>query len=249
MNNYRRLGNDIVLVVPLWNEEARGSFVYLHELSDLQDIDFVFVNDGSTDNTKAELQLMSRKKNVQVVNLFANVGKAEAIRKGLELGVTNDRYKVIGFLDGDGAFKVNEVLRCAEIAKSKIAENKFDVFCTSRVALSGRQIKRKPSRHLIGRIIRSIIDIKHKNLPYDTQSGFKMFLQDENIRTVVASAFKTRWFVDLELFIALRKKKPGLRIWEEPLDSWDDISNSSITWRTGVLVVLELIYLLRLDSE
>lgn len=238
--------NSILLVIPLWNEESRGSFPYLRSLTELKQIDFIFVNDGSSDNTWAELKTFTEKSNVRIINLPKNVGKTKAVKSGILHGIEKESYDVIGYLDGDGAFSIDEVVRCALLAVEKIKIHNYDVFCTSRVALSGRDIVRRQSRHFIGRGVRSVLDIKHKKLPYDTQSGFKLFSNNKYLHSTMKQDFQTKWFVDLEILLNLRIQNPGLMIWEEPLNSWVDIEQSSISWRSTMQVIGELIYILRL---
>jgi hypothetical protein len=41
--------------------------------------------------------------------------------------------------------------------------------------------------------------------------------------------FKTRWFVDLEILLRFNQMNHKvLRVWEEPLNKWDDVSGSKI---------------------
>jgi glycosyltransferase involved in cell wall biosynthesis len=241
--------NNISLIIPLWNEFSRGSFGYLDKLVTLSHIDFVFVNDGSTDDTLVKLEQYSELNNVQVINLEKNQGKTYAIKKGFQEAATKHNYDLVGFLDGDGAFEISEVIRCLTDAEIKIKHENFDIFCTSRVALAGHSIERDLKRHLLGRMIRTLIELRHKQLPYDTQSGFKLFAQNESFISTINREFQTRWFVDLEIILELRRKNPSLRIWEEPLLAWKDIGNSSISYSSFPLIVREIITLMRIKPS
>ena len=232
--------NKIVIIIPIWNEEARGSFDYIESILKIKNLDFIIVNDGSSDGTEMRLMTLSSNLNFQPINLPENLGKSMAIKAGLDFAIRLQKYSIIGYLDGDGAFPVSEVQRCSLLAQKKLVSEGFDVFTTSRVALSGRIIHRKTTRHLIGRVIRTVIGLKHSNLPYDTQSGFKIFKNTEIFVETVSKGFKTKWFVDLEILLRLRSHKDSIAIWEEPLMAWQDVSQSSLKWTSAPRVILEL---------
>jgi glycosyltransferase involved in cell wall biosynthesis len=238
--------NEIALIVPMWNEHERGSFSYLEALINCKNINFIFVNDGSTDRTRAILSTFESRSNVQVINKEMNEGKSLAIYSGFSMAVAGKEYSYIGFLDGDGAFPISEVIRISELAKIKIGDEKYDMVCSSRVGLSGHNIQRKPHRHFLGRIIRTIIGMKHKELPYDTQSGFKIFHNDQVFHQAISSAFLTRWFLDVEIILRMRKIQKNFKIWEEPIIGWRDQNKSSLGILSMPSVLLQLSKVLRL---
>lgn len=239
----------IALIVPLWNEFSRGSFEYLDKLVLLEDINFFLVNDGSTDDTKLELLRYVEIPNVETINLTKNLGKAGAIKIGFQEAIRSQKYSLIGFLDGDGAFEVEEVQRCLAAAELKICKENYEVFCSSRVALAGHRIERSFRRHVAGRIVRSIIEIRHKQLPYDTQSGLKLFSATDSLSSCLDKGFETRWFVDLEIILNLRTKNQNLKIWEEPLLSWRDVGKSSIKFSSWFSIFRELLIVLKIKPS
>lgn len=239
-----KVRNTTVLVVPLWNEFSRGSFNYLDTLTKIAEIDYYFVNDGSSDTTGIELNRFKDLSNVEIINMEENTGKSSAIKTGLLRALQNENYEIAGFVDGDGAIPSSEVQRCLSLALYRIVEDNYDAFFTSRVALSGRKIDRKTHRHFIGRIIRTLIDVKHKQLPYDTQCGFKFFKVSRNFLEATSQKAHTKWFIDLELLLSLRKKIENFGVWEEPLQEWHDMNNSSITWKQYPRIISDLIQVL-----
>ncbi len=247
-NKLQYSNNTISLVVPLFNEYSRGSFDYLKQLTEIQNIDFIFVNDGSTDQTGEALLHFSNFKNATVLNLEKNSGKSTAIQVGINLALENLNCNYVGYLDGDSAFSFDEVKRLSQLATAKLAASTYILLCSSRVDLAGRNIQRSTYRHLIGRVIRTIIDLKHKNLPYDTQSGFKIFLGTDSLRRAFNSPFKTKWFVDLEIILRLRGDNPDLKVWEEPLLEWRDVKNSNISWKSSFTILRDLFLILRLKK-
>ena len=82
----------------------------------------------------------------------------------------------------------------------------------------------------MGRIVSTYLCYKWPNSPYDTQSGFKIFINTEYFTKSIQEPFKTRWFFDIELLVRLKSfKQNELIIWEEPLMSWKEIANSKIS--------------------
>jgi len=59
----------IYMVVPCYNEEKRLNLEYWNELIDIAGTKWIFVNDGSTDNT---LNLLQGIKNASVISLEKN---------------------------------------------------------------------------------------------------------------------------------------------------------------------------------
>ncbi|MGI6513881.1 MAG: glycosyltransferase family 2 protein [Syntrophomonadaceae bacterium] len=96
----------VAAIVPAYNEENRIAST-LKAIQEIPEINVIrVVNDGSTDRT-AEI---ARESGVEVVNLTANVGKGEAINRGVR-GVEAD---VFIFLDadlGDTAREAARILR------------------------------------------------------------------------------------------------------------------------------------------
>jgi hypothetical protein len=85
-------------------------------------------------------------------------------------------------------------------------------------------------RKWLSRLIATIFGTIENKLPYDTQSGFKVYKISKNLlRVFEDTKFHTRWFFDLEFYIALEKvSKAHIQVWEEPLESWEDKPGSKI---------------------
>src|SRR6478752_2733844 len=91
------------IVIPCYNEAARldhpafSRFVLANK-----DVDFLFVDDGSTDSTRQTLESLreSRPDQFRVLGLERNFGKAEAVRHGL-LAACERKPDYVGFWDAD----------------------------------------------------------------------------------------------------------------------------------------------------
>lgn len=79
--------SNLVIVIPCYNEALRfpkKDFIdFIDSLSN--EIKICFVNDGSKDSTFEMLKELQEKKsdNIEILNLNQNVGKAEAVRSGI----------------------------------------------------------------------------------------------------------------------------------------------------------------------
>jgi glycosyltransferase involved in cell wall biosynthesis len=244
----------LTLIVPFFNESERWLEDYWHDASSLKDVQWIFVNDGSSDDTKTLIEEFCRgHSNAFAIHLLQNSGKAEAVRVGMLSAFENPSSDLqgIGFVDCDGAFTVNEIERVSQIFRLKLREhNGFDALWTARIALAGRSVTRSNFRHYVGRVIATIISSNLKDLPYDTQSGFKLFVASQSLKQHLSSPFKTRWFFDVELLLRwnLWNSKP-MKIWEEPLLAWNDVAGSKVKLRQTASIIKELLIINKLKKS
>ncbi len=233
-------------MVPCFNEAARFNLGYWTEIVEsIPNSIFIFVNDGSTDETGRILNSIE-KSNVVSLNLPKNLGKEEAIRFGLNYALSSFNPDYLGFLDSDGAFSPTDIRNIVSIANSKfIQPSKLTCLIASRVALSGRNIERSKLRHYLGRIIVSYVCLGWNNPPYDTQSGFKIFLRNSDFTEAVTTKFVTRWFFDIEILLRISRTHME-RVWEIPLENWQEIGKSKINSREFVRVIREIIVIRKL---
>lgn len=236
------MNNKIVIVVPCFNEAKRLNLFYFNRLSHLKSTIWIFVDDGSTDDTSKILKNFSKKKNMIYVKINDNVGKSNAVAYGMNYAAKNiSHIGWLGFLDSDGAFAISDVERIIKMT-SQIGE--YDALYTSRVKMAGRNIKRNNVRHIIARLIISIFGLVWKDIPYDTQSGFKLYRYYDNFNLIFTKPFKTRWFLDIELSVRFSHfNGRTIEVWEEPVSSWIDIPGSKIDYRQSIRIILEAIYI------
>ena len=235
------------IVVPLYNEEMRFNVNHWETITDTNKFDFLFVNDGSTDNTNLVLSKLNNP-NVHVLSLQRNVGKSEAIRAGLLYAKTQSTstVRLLGYLDSDAAFNALEVKDILERAEQIFYDFGLDALWMSRVKLAGRKIERGAVRHFIGRLIASFLGRGIPEFPYDTQCGFKLFKSSPLLFEVLNTKFQTRWFVDLEILSHIMNEKSDLiSIREMPLENWREVENSRIRLRSFLSISLEILTIRR----
>ena len=235
----------IALVVPCYNEASRLDTGYWKLAADLPGLSLIFINDGSTDDTGNVLIGLCNQSEAQCVHLSSNVGKSEAVRLGM-LGAYENfegEFTAIGFIDSDGAFSLAEIERITKIFRQRtLPPHDFDSVWSSRIGLAGHMIQRKKTRHYLGRIIASLVTAGKSNCPYDTQSGFKIWVMSSEFRQCLTPPFKTRWFFEIELlgrWQRLHRRK--MRIWEEPVEFWQDMSGSKIRLREFSRIAKEIL--------
>ena len=223
------------LVIPCYNEAKRlGLSQFTDFLNKYPQIDFLFVNDGSKDNT-AELLADFKAKwtgRISLLNLAKNSGKAEAVRQGM-LAVKG-QYAYVGFWDADLAVPLSELLRM-----QAVLNNKPHLYCllASRVKLLGYEIIRKLGRHYLGRVFATAASLLLQMPVYDTQCGAKIF-KTELIPVLFAEKFQTRWIFDVEILLRFKRwylqkridsaDKIENYINEMPLLSWQDVAGSKV---------------------
>lgn len=235
---------EIVLFIPFYNEGKRaGVRNYLDSLTQLHGVKLVLVDDGSTDDTLNMLDSLRGQK-VEVVNHFQNSGKGEALRKAMLDYFSNGTANIIGFLDCDGAFPISSVEKIIMASMDVLLGSQYQVCIASRVMLSGRKVERLPHRHYISRIIITLLGLRFSFMPYDSQSGFKLFKNSEHLQRVLEKPFRTRWLFDIELLERLTEKWEENIIWEEPVQEWSDKPGSHLKIKSAITVIKEVSLLL-----
>jgi glycosyltransferase involved in cell wall biosynthesis len=241
------------VVIPCYNESKRlqvehfMDFIETHE-----NIAFLFVNDGSQDNTIEILNRLSehRSGRISALDLKNNQGKAEAVRQGM-LHAFDSGFQYAGYLDADLATPLESIIEF-----EKLLNRMPEVWMVigSRVQLLGREIRRKKTRHYLGRIFATVVSILLKLPVYDTQCGAKFFRNNAATRSVFQRKFVSRWIFDVEIIKHIRSIQvsnqnsiPAKRIYEMPLDKWQDIAGSKLKPRDFLKAFIELFQITRLD--
>jgi glycosyltransferase involved in cell wall biosynthesis len=232
-----------LLIIPCYNEENRLPIDELVEFIEKENtgLKFLFVNDGSSDNTiKVLTDLAEKFPVVSVLDLKKNVGKAEAIRTAM-LKQTPNEFDYIGYFDADLATPLEEINQF--MAKAE----KFDpiILMGSRVKLLGiTKIERKWYRHYFGRVFATVASNMLKIPVYDTQCGAKM-IKSTVVKELFADPFISSWLFDVEILFRLKRlpdynsnKTP---IIELPLSKWEEKGDSKIPLTYLFKVPFELI--------
>jgi dolichyl-phosphate beta-glucosyltransferase len=238
----------LLLVVPCFNEEQRLDVEAFRGFSlPGQHLEFLFVNDGSTDGTQRVLESLrdSNPRRFSLLTLERNSGKAEAVRRGIEAALERGP-DFTGFWDADLATPLSEVTGLLGIFESR---REIQMVFGARVRLLGREISRNASRHYVGRLGATLISQTLGLAVYDTQCGAKLFRVSDALRTVFAKPFLSRWIFDVEIiarFVEMWGRDAVARaIYEYPVTQWRDVKGSKVKSRDFLRALRDLLKIRR----
>ncbi len=147
----------ISIVVPCYNEENVLSLFFKEVNKVIKNIkdknfEFVFVNDGSNDNTLNVIKKLSiKKKNIKYLSFSRNFGKEAAMYAGMK--ESNGEYIVI--MDAD---LQDPPALLTEMVKT-IDDGEYDVVATRRVSRKGEPLIRSFFARMFYKIINRLSDI------------------------------------------------------------------------------------------
>lgn len=240
-----------VMVIPCYNEagrlfpEAFRSFAEAWHHGR-----FLFVDDGSTDDTFAVLSKLRSglPESFDILRLPSNAGKAEAVRQGFLHAFTTDP-DYVGFWDSDLATPLDAI----PLFESVLQERpQTEVVLGARVKLLGRDVRRNTLRHYLGRAFATAVAVISGLEVYDSQCGAKLFRTTNTVRAVFATPFQSRWIFDVEIllrFIKLKQPRTSMdiqaRLYELPLPVWHDIPGSRLRPKDFGRALVDLVRIYR----
>jgi len=232
----------LAIIIPCYNEEARLDKEAIEILLEGIDATLFFVNDGSSDHTLDLLNEQAGKypHKISVLSFSVNEGKAKAIAKGFQHVIAMSSFDYIGYMDADFSTPVPEFIKLY----TTLLERNASFIFASRVKKLNSGIDRRPTRHIIGRFISTIIELRFKLGIYDTQCGAKIF-SSYSLTAAFDKPFYCNWLFDVEIFIRLKEKnllKEGI---EFPITGWKDVHGSKLTLANFPKIVREYIKLTR----
>lgn len=231
------------VIVPCYNEATRFKSEYFKNLAQIIDTHWYFVNDGSTDSTETVLnEFCSTIDNATCISMQVNQGKSHALSFGIKCVLDDlQSFSWIAILDSDAAFSEADVTRIIHLARSNNLD-KIDAVYGARVKLAGREIYRNRSRHYLSRVITTFFGFMWKDIPYDTQTGLKIYSIKILPSSLFVKPFKTKWFFDIEIHQRINDNlKYKFKVWEEPVNAWKDVSGSRITLLQIPILMKELL--------
>ena len=239
------------IVIPCYNEADRLPLASFESFfAQGKDFFFLFVNDGSKDDT---LNVLIKLKAaypdfVDVLDQPRNMGKAEAVRAGMLQAIDQHQSRFVGFWDADLATPLEELQRFEDLLDTLPGT---DVVLGSRVRLLGRSVERKAVRHYSGRIFATLASMTLDLPIYDTQCGAKLFRVTPELRQMVATPFHSRWTFDVELLARFltahssEERSGAGRIYEQPLLKWTDVGGSKLKVQDSFKALGDLIHIRR----
>ena len=221
----------VVIVVPCYNEALRLPVDHFRQFLGESQVRFIFVDDGSRDNTMKRLQELSGGRGDQVTLLQSprNQGKAAAVRQGVNFALKQGAGYV-GYWDADLATPLDAIPQFMSVFAGR---PDLHMIFGSRVKLLGRHVERRASRHYLGRVFATVVSVMLRLPIYDTQCGAKIFRVCPETGDLWAEPFQTKWIFDVELLARYIRRvgspsEAAPRIYEFPLDTWRDVGGSKV---------------------
>jgi len=233
-----------VMIIPAFNEEHRFNLRMILEEIASYDLDVIFIDDGSSDNTFillssliSKLKIRNSNKNFELLRLTENVGKANALRQGL-LHACSQKYDFAILQDMDFPYSSENAISLMNFA----SQSNYLLISGARVNLLGWNIKRKVTRHWIGRIIATYISTMVGVKMYDPQTPCKIY-NLKLLKDSYLTVFRTSWFSDVELIKRLPSELKN-SIYEFPMKDWRDVPAGHMKLVSFPKILKELLILL-----
>ena len=222
-------------MIPCYNEAERiQKELFLQALVNDTNLSFVFVNDGSADDTFDVLNVFRNNQNPDIqsrwhiLSYINNKGKSNAVRCGFcyvynQLNVVeSQKYDSFNFAEEfpDVTITGSNPIGCdyvgfwdADLATPLEEVSWFyhfagnqenDMIIGSRVSRLGANIQRTIFRHYSGRLFATLISDGLGWKVHDTQCGAKL-LKPHLIPICMGEPFKTSWLFDVEMLLRMKK--------------------------------------------
>ena len=154
--------NDILVIIPAYNEEMNITFVAENLIRNYPDLDYVIVNDGSQDRTAD----ICRRHSYHMLDLPVNLGLAGAFQAGMRYACEKGYRYAVQF-DGDGQHRAEYIVPMRE----KMDEG-YDIVIASRFVTE----KKPHSMRMLGsRLIAGAIRLTTGQKINDPTSGMRMY--------------------------------------------------------------------------
>jgi dolichyl-phosphate beta-glucosyltransferase len=240
----------VSLVVPCYNEALRLAIErFRRYLAGNVQTRILFVDDGSTDDTRAVLEHVrhGHEHCAEILRGGTNKGKAEAVRLGLTYALDNFRQEIVAYWDADLATPLESVSHFLTVLDGR---PEIEMVFGSRVKLLGRCVERRAMRHYLGRVFATVVSQMLRLPIYDTQCGAKLFRVTPRTRQIFADPFLSKWVFDVEIIARYLKlygndpKRLEQIIYEYPLEAWVDIPGSKVR-PTDFFIALQDLFRIR----
>lgn len=175
----------VLMIIPAYNEELNientVNKIKKYSKKSKYDIDYIVINDGSTDRTLE----ICKKNNYNVINLINNLGIGGAVQTGYKWASMNN-YDVAIQFDGDSQHDENYIDKLV----SEI-ENGYNFVVGSRFIENLSKFQSTGTRRLGINILSTLIKLCTNQKIYDPTSGFRA--ADKNVIQIFAQHYPTEY--------------------------------------------------------
>lgn len=194
------------------------------------------VDDGSTDDTAAIVDAVSRIEPRVALQREPHRGKGAAVRAGFLATSAAHRF----LCDADLSMPVRELERFMPPALGDA-----DVAIGSREGAGATRVGEPARRHVAGRAFNAVVGLLAVPGIEDTQCGFKMFTAAAT-EAIFPSLTVDGWAFDIEVLYVARLR--GLRIREVPIE-WHFRADSRLRMFPDSLKMLREVFRIRLGAS
>jgi len=224
---------DCCVIIPCYNESGRilkEEFVTFASANPW--CHFLFVNDGSTDDTLDSLnQLGQLQPRMTVLSLPQNRGKAEAVRVGMLAALNDARFHYFAYLDADLAIPLEEFKRIFDLT---LQQPNLEFTYLAKIPRKDAEVSQPMKRFLMGRSLALLTRMSLRLPIYDTQCGCKVMIR-KVAHLVFEAPFISPWLFDIELFHRLLRSCGrgyfAAHTLQVPLDKLEDRGSSHVKGR------------------
>ena len=164
---------ELTIIIPVYNERRQigSTFEFFSGLvKEHQNIEVIFVDDGSVDGTKEFFQSNNQQETMKVISCEKNKGYGASLKKGIKKATG----EYIAITDADGTYPQKKILELF----NKIVADDLDMVVGWRKYLKDNSFLKNIVRDIIRRIAESV---SGENIP-DLNSGLRVFKRSIAIR-------------------------------------------------------------------
>lgn len=223
----------VLVIIPAYNEELniKNTCDKLEKIKkdlDFQ-LDYIVINDGSSDNTGK----ICKDNKFPVINLVHNLGIGGAVQTGYKYAYKNN-YDIAIQFDGDGQHDENYI----DSLVKPIIDGKYNMTIGSRYVEDLSEFKSTKLRQLGINILSNILKITTGKKIYDMTSGFRAV--DKNIIKLFASDYPND-YPEPETIVEIVQK--GYKVEEIPVKMHErEFGVSSITPLKSIYYMIKVSY-------
>lgn len=218
-----------LLIIPAYNE-AKNILKVHSSIKELdEDIDYVFINDGSKDNTEQ----LCKEYNLNCVTLIQNLGIGGAVQTGYIYALKNN-YDIAIQFDGDGQHEASYILKLCE----EIENGNCDFSIGSRY-IKGSQSEFKSTfmRRFGSTILSFLIKLVTGKKITDPTSGFRA--ANKKVIQIFANNYPTD-YPEPESIVELSKM--GIKIKDVPV-----VMHERKEGKSSITVFKSLYYMIKVS--
>lgn len=220
------------LIVPVYNEERELPSVleYLFSLKFDYPVEWIFVEDCSTDSSLQILRDQQSKYGYRLIEHFTNQGKGAAVIWGIQ----EAKGKIIIIQDADFEYDVFDVPKLIQ----PIIDGKADVVYGSRFKKSAPQVHRT-YHYFVNKFLTMLCNLCSGIYLTDMETCYKAF-RSELVQNMNLTSKRFGIEVEFTSYIA----KTPARIHELPISYFPrtQLQGKKINWKDGVAAMKHILY-------